>query len=79
MNVVVYKGKLFAFQNTLDEPKTIFIERNWFIAKNYEKFVNDMATLERLSHIYVNHKFLESNYDDDVMSMLKNCNKIYDM
>lgn len=60
-----YKGVKYVFQNTLEEPVHIFIDRCWFIAKMSERYSNknDNDKLEALSHAYVNVKHLGVGYD----------------
>lgn len=76
MHSVEYKGNIYVFENTRGESDTMFIDRCWFIVKNYDKY--DYATLESLSYMWVNKKYLKCNYNNELNTMLDTCNGVYD-
>lgn len=72
---VEYKGRIYVFENTRGETDTMFIERCWFIVKNFEKYKYDFELLESLSYLWVNKKYLKCDYAD---KQLEECNGVYD-
>lgn len=73
MHIIQYGGKLFIFHNKEHEPDNMFIDRCWFVARNYASFDTNYAYLKKLSHVYINNKFLKVGYDENVMSELARC------
>lgn len=76
MHSVEYKGKTYVFENTRGESDTMFIDRCWFVVKNYDKY--DYPTLEAMSYVWVNKKYLKCNYTNDLSVMLETCSGVYD-
>lgn len=66
---ILYKGKSYIFSNKYDEDYSSFIERVWFIVKNYNKKTRD--ELENLSRIYIQKKILNVNYSDIINNEFK--------
>jgi hypothetical protein len=54
----------------------MFIERCWFIVKNFDKY--EYEELEALSYLWVNKKYLKCEYSKDLMDTLASCNSVYD-
>ncbi len=66
---ILYKGKSYIISNKYDEDYNSFIERAWFIVKNYDKKTRD--ELENLSRIYIEKKILNVDYSDNINNELK--------
>ena len=70
MNIIHYKGKIFIFPKTSDgEPSKIYNDRLWFIVKNIDKGSFDY--ISTLSHVWINHKYYNLEYDHHIMSELE--------
>ena len=78
MNVLQYNDKIYIFNNNKSEPYKFYNERNWFIIKNLEKFENNLSYLEKLSYIWINHKYLGVTYNKDIMDIINSCNDLYE-
>lgn len=68
--VIDYNGCRYIFNNTNDEVPEMFIKRCWFLVKNRNKYDND-DTLDMMSHIYVNEKYLGARYDKSTLVLGK--------
>jgi len=68
MNIIKYKGKVHVFSSVNDELPNIYNERLWFIVKNQDKLPS--AELIDLSHIWVNYKYYNLEYDQNIMKKL---------
>ena len=66
------------FENVLNEPDNMFIDRCWFIVKNIGSFDKIYELLEKLSYLWVNTKHLKCEYSKSVMDQLENCKGVYD-
>lgn len=73
MHIIIYQGQLFKFENINNELDTNFINRCWFIVKNKHNFNNNYEYLEKLSHIWVNIKYLGVSYDIDILNEINGC------
>lgn len=73
MHVIHYNGNIFVFHNKNDELTHMFIDRSWFIAKNYKNFTNQFDYLQNLSEIYINTRYLKVTYDQNIMDELTKC------
>lgn len=60
MHIITYNGKVYVFHNIQNEKEDMFIARCWYIVKNIKKY--DYKYLENLSFIWVNQKFLGTEY-----------------
>ena len=73
MNIIKYKGKVHVFSSVTDELPNIYNERLWFIVKNKDKYENEkkeLSQLIELSHIWVNYKYYNLEYDQNIMKKL---------
>jgi len=68
MNIIKYKGKVHVFPSVTDELPKIYNERLWFIVKNQDKLPS--SELIDLSHIWVNYKYYNLEYDQNIMKKL---------
>lgn len=73
MHVIKYKSSIYYFKNDLSEDNDKFIERCWFIVKNINNN-NSYEYIKNLSHIWINHKYLNTIYDDSIMKELYSMN-----
>lgn len=71
MNIIKYKGKIHVFPSVTDELPKIYNERLWFIIKNKDKYEKtEFSQLIQLSHIWVNYKYYNLEYDQNIMKKL---------
>ena len=71
MNIIKYKGKVHVFSSVTDELPNIYNERLWFIVKNKDKYEKtELSQLIELSHIWVNYKYYNLEYDQNIMKKL---------
>lgn len=71
MNIIKYKGKVHVFSSVTDELPKIYNERLWFIIKNQDKYEKtELSQLIELSHIWVNYKYYNLEYDQNIMKKL---------
>ena len=71
MNIIKYKGKVYVFASVTDELPNIYNERLWFIVKNKNKYEKtELSQLIELSHIWVNYKYYNLEYDQNIMKKL---------
>lgn len=71
MNIIKYKGKVHVFSSVTDELPYIYNERLWFIVKNKDKYEKtELSQLIELSHIWVNYKYYNLEYDQNIMKKL---------
>lgn len=77
MNIIKYKGKVHVFSSATDELPHIYNERLWFIVKNKDKYekteltqLSQLSQLIELSHIWVNNKYYNLEYDQNIMKKL---------
>lgn len=68
MHIIINQGQIYKFENIINEINDIFIDRCWFIVKNIHKYKNNYEYLEKLSHIWVNIKYLNVCYDNSIMN-----------
>lgn len=65
-----HKGVRHVFTNKNEEEPSMFVKRCWVWVKNLEAFP-DVATLDMLSHAYVNVLYKGVRYDKKTMSMIE--------
>lgn len=72
MNIFKYKGKIFVVQklDELSEPPKIQQDRLWFMIKNIES--GSIDYIDNVSHVYMNHKHYNLQYDQKIMNELAN-------
>jgi hypothetical protein len=73
MYIITYQDELYKFENITNELEDRFIERCWFIVKNIINYKHNYEYLEKLSHIWINIKYLSVSYDDDILNEIKKC------
>jgi hypothetical protein len=76
INLIEHGGKHYVFHNTRNENQQMFIDRTWFIVKNLAS-IPDYDYLENLSYIWVNNKYHNVMYPNEVMEVLSKCQSIY--
>jgi hypothetical protein len=79
MNVFQHRGKYIIFKNTSEEcqftPTKMYQDRLWFIVKNIDG--SPIERIENLSHVYMNHKHYNLQYDKKIMLELDKCKPSY--
>lgn len=73
MHIITHQGELYKFENINNELDDRFIERCWFIVKNIINYKDNYEYLEKLSHIWINIKYLSVSYDDGILNEIKKC------
>jgi len=73
MHIILYQGQLYKFENFTNELEDHFINRCWFVVKNIHQFENNYVYLEKLSHIWVNIKYLNVLYEQNILDEISKC------
>lgn len=73
---VCHDGVQYVFQNTENEDPRMFYERCMFKAKNMNVYSNK-DELEAMSHLWVQKKYLQVEYSQDVEVKLQGTVPIY--
>ena len=66
--LITHQGKMYIFKKNDEEHDEMFIDRCWFIVRNIKK--RDLKQLTCLSHIWVNHKYLNVTYTPEIMDLI---------
>lgn len=64
-------GKSIILDINKSENYDLFIERGNFIINNIDK-INSIDELIKLSHIYINYKYLNCIYEKELLDIIKN-------
>lgn len=67
---IEYRGNSYFIEKCNNESDDMFFKRCWFIIKNEPDTTENMDYLIKISHHWINHKFLGCNYIDNIQEQL---------
>lgn len=76
MICIVHEGNQYVFENTQGEDDKMFYDRCQFLAKNKNVY-GTAEELEAMSHLWVQKKYLQVSYEDNMEDMLSVSKSIY--
>lgn len=73
--IITYKGISYNINKQQFEPDDIFYERMWFVAKQQPKSDKEMKEAIYYSKIWSNIKFLNCEYNSDILHKINKIQK----
>lgn len=73
---IAHEGMQYIFQNLNNEDPKMFYDRCMFIAKNQSTY-SSKDELDAMSHIWVQKKYLQVDYEDRIEDLLDKSTPIY--